>query len=365
MKASFFSSVFYMGHAANGWPTAKTHYTDDDAKHSMAVALEHYRIAEETGFDWLSLAEHHFGPVGLTPNPMVFAGLLTQVAKRAKIALLGATIPILNPVRVAEEFAMLDVLTEGRVVAGMLRGTPNEYVTYNVNPAESRGRFEEALELIRYAWTQTEPFAWQGRYFQYRAISIWPRPIQNPHPPIYMSGSSPESGVFAAEARVSLGLAVTTVPRATKAAELYRETARKNGWEPSADNILYRMSFHVAETDEQAIADYEDSKNYPQRLSPIALNQGLERTVASTGYYGAELDKNSARNIRAAGLQDRVDAGQVVIGSPETVVKQLKAIKDTLNPGVLDLNSAFQIGERTSASIRLFGEKVLPHIHAF
>jgi len=362
MKASFFSSVFYMGQAASGWPTPKTHYSNAEAQHSMQTALEHYRVAEEVGFDWLSLAEHHFGPVGLTPNPMVFAGLLTQVAKRAKIALLGATIPILNPVRVAEEFAMLDVLTEGRVVAGMLRGTPNEYVTYNVNPAESRGRFEEAMELIRYAWTQTEPFAWQGRYFQYRAISIWPRPVQLPHPPIYMSGSSPESGVFAAGARVSLGLAVTTVPRATKAAELYRETARKNGWEPTVDNILYRMSFHVAETDEQAIADYETSKTLPQRLSPIALNQGLERVVATTGYYGSEVDKNSARNLRVAGLEDRVREGQVAIGSPDSVVAQLKAIKDTLNPGILDLNSAFQIGERTTQSIRLFGEKVLPRL---
>jgi len=189
--------------------------------------------------------------------------------------------------------------------------------------------------------------------------------VQTPHPPIYMSGSSPESGVFAAGARVSLGLAVTTVPRATKAAELYRETARKNGWEPTVDNILYRMSFHVAETDQQAIADYETSKTLPQRLSPIALNQGLERVVATTGYYGTELDKNSARNLRAAGLEDRVREGQVVIGSPDTVVAQLKAIKDTLNPGVLDLNSAFQIGERTTQSIRLFGEKVLPRIRDF
>jgi alkanesulfonate monooxygenase SsuD/methylene tetrahydromethanopterin reductase-like flavin-dependent oxidoreductase (luciferase family) len=188
--------------------------------------------------------------------------------------------------------------------------------------------------------------------------------VQNPHPPIYMSGSSPESGVFAAQARVSLGLAVTTVPRATKAAELYRATARENGWEPTPDNILYRLSFHVAETDAQAVADYEESKKYPQRLSPIALNVGLERTVASTGYYGTELDKNSARNLRAAGLQDRIDAGQVLIGSPETVIKQAKVIHETLGPGVLDLNSAFQIGERTTQSVRLFGEKVLPALHA-
>src|SRR6266571_5067136 len=107
-------------------------------------------------------------PVWSTPNPMVMAGALTQRVKHAKIALLGANIPILNPVRVAEEFAMLDALTGGQVVAGMLRGTSNEYVTYGVNPSESRDRFEEALELIVRAWTEPQPFSWQGRYYEYR-----------------------------------------------------------------------------------------------------------------------------------------------------------------------------------------------------
>src|SRR5262249_46656314 len=155
----------------------------------------------------------HYAPFSLTPNPMVMAGALTQAVKRAKIALLGADIPILNPVRVAEEFAMLDTMSGGRVVAGMLRGTPNEYVTYNINASESRGRFAEALEMIKMAWTEEEPFGWQGRYYEYRTISIWPRVVQKPHPKIYMSGSSPESGEFAAQNRVGLGLAFTNVPQ--------------------------------------------------------------------------------------------------------------------------------------------------------
>ena len=87
---------------------------------------------------------------------------------------------------------MLDTMSGGRLVAGMMRGTPNEYVAYNINPAESRERFAEALHLIRRAWTETRPFGWLGRYCQYRTISIWPRPIQQPHPPLYMSGSSPD-----------------------------------------------------------------------------------------------------------------------------------------------------------------------------
>jgi len=226
MKAAFFSPVFYLAPAPGGWPTPGICYSPQEARRSMLTALEQFRLADEVGFDWVTVAEHHYGPIGLTPNPMVFAGALTQVVKRAKIALLGPNIPMLNPVRVAEEFAMLDTLTDGRIVAGMLRGTPNEYVTYNTNPAESREIFEEAVLLIRRAWTETQPFGWEGRHFQFRSISIWPRPVQQPHPPMFMSGSSPESAEFAARNRISLGLAVTTVPLAAKSAALYRERAR-------------------------------------------------------------------------------------------------------------------------------------------
>ena len=131
--------------------------------------------------------------MSLTPNPMVMAGALCQVVRKAKIAVLGPTIPILNPIRVAEEFAMIDVMSNGRLIAGMMRGTGNEYVTYNINPSESRERFAEALHLIRRCWTEKEPFGWEGKYYHYRTISIWPRPVQTPHPPMFMSDVEPRS----------------------------------------------------------------------------------------------------------------------------------------------------------------------------
>jgi alkanesulfonate monooxygenase SsuD/methylene tetrahydromethanopterin reductase-like flavin-dependent oxidoreductase (luciferase family) len=361
MKASFFSSVFYLAPAPKGWPTPGDTYEADAAKHSMRTALDQFRLADEVGFDWVTVAEHHFGPFGLTPNPMVFAGALTQVVRRAKIALLGPTIPILNPVRVAEEFAMLDTMTDGRVIAGMMRGTPNEYVTYNINPTESRGRFEEGLELIRLAWTETQPFGWEGRYFKYRSISIWPRPVQTPHPPIYMSGSSRESAEFAARSRVSLGLAVTTIPAAAKSAQHYREEARLAQWEPSADDVLFRVSFHVADTDAQAFADYEESLLRPQRGSPVSANPTLEAAVAQTGYYGGDV-RQRERVLEEHGLKDRITLGRIIIGGPDTVVSQIAAIARDVRPGVIDAVSAFQLGERTDRSIVLFGEKVLPRI---
>ncbi len=362
MKAAFFSPVFYSGQASTGWPTPATVYDNATAKISMQAALDQFRLADEVGFDWVTVAEHHYGPIGLTPNPMIFAGALTQVVKRAKIALLGPNVPILNPVRVAEEYAMIDTMTDGRLIAGLMRGTPNEYVTYNTNPSESRARFEEALEVIRMAWTEREPFGWEGRYYQYRSISIWPRPVQSPHPPLYMSGSSPESATFAARQRVSLGLAVTTLPAAADAATLYRAKAREAGWEPRPDDVLYRLSFHVAESDDQAAKDFGESRKVPQRISPIALNRALEAMVAETGYYGADNKRQRARVLRESGIQDRVDAGQLLIGSPESIVAQARIIAERMAPGVLDLVPAFQIGTRTMRSIELFGAEVLPRL---
>jgi alkanesulfonate monooxygenase SsuD/methylene tetrahydromethanopterin reductase-like flavin-dependent oxidoreductase (luciferase family) len=284
------------------------------------------------------------------------------VVKRAKIALLGSLVPMLNPVRVAEEVAMLDTMSNGRIIAGMLRGTPNENVTYNTNPAESRPRFEEALLLIRECWTQTQPFGWQGRFFEFRSISVWPRPIQQPHPPIFMSGSSPESAEFAGRNHVSLGLAVTTVPLATEAANRYRAAAKEAGWTPTPENVLYRLGFHVADTDERAAADFEASHARRQRGSPILANQALEATIAGTGYYGADRERQSGRVRRHFGMQDRIELGQIILGSPETVLAQAEDIRRKLGAGIFDLIPAFELGDRTFNSIELFANKVLPRL---
>ena len=362
MKAAIISTARYHGPSQdNGWPVATTVYSHEAAQRSLQLALDQFRLADELGFDWVTVAEHHFAPFSLTPNPMVMAGALTQVVKRAKIALLGATVPILNPVRVAEEFAMLDAMSGGRVVAGLLRGTPNEYVTYNINPAESRGRFEEAVDLIRLAWTQTEPFGWAGRYYDYRTVSIWPRPVQTPHPKIYMSGSSPESGEFAAKKRLGLGFAVTTVPLAAKAANHYRTVARDVGWHPEPEDIIYRVAIHVADTDEEALADFEAAASAAPRTGLTMANRSLEGAIAETGYYGRDIAMQRDR-LMPRNLREKIEQGQLLLGSPESVVRQIEDVYRQLGCGVLDLTIAHQMGAKTVRAIELIGEKVLPSI---
>ncbi len=363
MKAALFCTSRYMGPAPEGvWPVPADHYSTEIAELSYKTTLDQFRLADETGFDWVTVAEHHFAPFSLTPNPMVFAGALTQVVKRAKIALLGASIPILNPIRVAEEMAMLDTLTGGRIIAGMLRGTGNEYVTYNLNPAESRARFEEALALIRMAWTETQPFAWQGRFFQYRSICVWPRPVQQPHPPIYMSASSPESGEFAARNKLGIGFAFTPAPQATQAANHYRAQARQYGWEPKPDDVIFRVAVHVADTDEQAHADLEEAARGPRHLGVSTANRAVEAVVANTGYYGRDIEGQRGRLFARGDLRERVRTGQILIGSVDTVTKQIQDLHDQMGCGILDLTLATQLGSRTSHAIELIGEKIAPRM---
>jgi alkanesulfonate monooxygenase SsuD/methylene tetrahydromethanopterin reductase-like flavin-dependent oxidoreductase (luciferase family) len=362
MKAALFNPIRYGGPAPAGWPVAPRAYDLDIGQRSILGGLENLRLADEIGFDWVTVAEHHYAGFSLTPNPMVLAGALTQVVKRAKIALLGPTVPILNPVRVAEEYAMLDNLTGGRVVAGLLRGTPNEYVTYNINPAESRDRFEEALALIRRAWTEPEPFGWQGRYFQYRSVAVWPRIVQSPHPALYMSGSSQESGAIAARNRIGLGLAFTTVPLAAQAAKFYREEVGKLGWQPSADQVLYRMGFHVAETDEQAMADMVESGAAKPHVGLTMANKAVLAGAMSSGYFGKAAEEQKERVAPRDAVQ-RIEQGQILLGSPETVWKQICRVRDQVGAGVLDLFPTVPIADRTRRSIELFGARLLPRLH--
>ena len=360
MKVALFSSVPYQGAAPrNVWPVASNGFSADVAQRSMQSALEQFELADQLGFDWVTVAEHHYAPLSLTPNPMVMAGALTQRVKRAKIALLGPNIPIQNPVRVAEEFAMLDVLTGGRIVAGMMRGTSNEYATYAINPAESRERFEEALELILRAWTEPQPFGWQGRYYEYRTISIWPKPVQQPHPPLFMSGSSPESGEFAARNRLGLGLAFTTVPLASQAAAYYRQQAAQVGWQPAPDHVLYRLTIHVANTDDQALDDLKDQAAPREGFS--TSNKQLDEAVAQAGFYGRDTPTQRAR-LQAHALKERIELGQTLIGSPSTVLKQIEDIYAKLSAGILDLIFLPTGRDKTLKALELFGTKVLPRL---
>jgi alkanesulfonate monooxygenase SsuD/methylene tetrahydromethanopterin reductase-like flavin-dependent oxidoreductase (luciferase family) len=172
------------------WPVGNKRFDGARGVEMFRSYIADKIYAEQAGFDWIASNEHHMSPYWLMPNPNLIGAVVAHQTTRAGILQSGNILPIVNPIRVAEEYAMLDVLSGGRLIAGFMRGIPHEYVAYNTAPDESYGRMAEGVELIKRCWTEPEPFGWEGEHFQFRAVSIWPKPVQKPMPPILMSVNS-------------------------------------------------------------------------------------------------------------------------------------------------------------------------------
>jgi len=303
--------------------------------------------------DRVSVSEHHYSPRILTPSPVVAAAYLAARVDKIKIALLGPIVPVSNPIRVAEELAMLDTLAPGRIVVGLLRGTTNEYLSYDLNPQEARERTDEGMALVLKAWTEPQPFGWQGRYFQYRTISIWPRP-QQPLPPTYALGTSAEAGEFAARHHVGLGVSYGNFASMGKATGYYRERCAEYGWAPGPDDIIYRANMILGETDEAA----EAALARRDKQAPFPVRGGLRDAL---------LHADNSRNI--AGERRPANVGGVLpisfCGGPDRVVKQIRRCREEIGAGVLDLSLQDPGAGDVDGMMRgleLFGSKVLPRI---
>jgi alkanesulfonate monooxygenase SsuD/methylene tetrahydromethanopterin reductase-like flavin-dependent oxidoreductase (luciferase family) len=242
MKASFLAAASYESAAPRfgAWPVAPENCDREIAARSLRQTIENSRRAEELGFDWVSVSEHHYAPAMLTPNPLVLAGALSQALQHARIALLGPLLPLNNPVRVAEEIAMLDAMSDGRVIVLFLRGLAFEHNTYSPVGEKSREMTQEGIELILKAWTEPKPFAWEGRHYQFQSVSVWPRTRQIPHPPVFGSGNSEESALFAARHGFGLAMSFMPVSRLARMIDIYKTEAVRCGWTPAAEQILYR-----------------------------------------------------------------------------------------------------------------------------
>ncbi|MGI4792739.1 MAG: LLM class flavin-dependent oxidoreductase, partial [Janthinobacterium lividum] len=149
MKVSYLCMTGFDGPAPGiaVWPASPSYCEPSVARRSMNRYLDQVVRVEELGFDWVSVSEHHYAPYQMTPNPMIMAAAISQRTSRVKIALLGPLVPLNNPVRLAEEIAMLDTLSGGRMVVLFLRGTPNEHGTYDTPPAATRSMTQEGIDL--------------------------------------------------------------------------------------------------------------------------------------------------------------------------------------------------------------------------
>ena len=364
LKIEFFQTMNYHGPIdVDSWPAPPRACESDWAKATYEHSLDECAAALDAGFDSLNFAEHHYSPKQLTPNPVFLAALAGQRFTDAQIGVFGTDLPLNNPVRIAEEYSMLDNLLDGRLRIAMLRGTPNEYLTYGSNPWESRERYEEGTLLVQACFTEPEPFGWEGRYYRFRNIAVWPRRVQDPHPRILISGNSKDGAIFAGKHGFDLGFSYMAPEKCAVHADIYRETARANGWEPTADNIQYRHFMYVAPTD----ADVAEAR-------PAFEGKGLAEPLRrGHARHDADDDADRSGDGRSAqARQDRARHGTTMVpapafyGSPDTVNAQIAEASRVLGMGRLEISvgGVNPLAHDTMLStLKLIGEEVVPVVH--
>ncbi len=334
--------------------------------------LDMLEYADSLGFDGIGVNEHHQNAYGLMPSPNIMAAAVSRRALNAAIVVLGNSLGLYNPpTRVAEEFAMLDVITGGRLVAGFPVGSSMDInYCYGDIPALSRERYQEAHDLIKRAWADPKPFAWNGRYTKLRYVNTWPKPIQNP-PPIHVpGGGSVETYDFCLDNTYSYSyLSFSGYIRAKALLQGYWDRLTERN-EP--DESPYRAGFAqticVAETDAEAERLYKDHVNYffnrCLHVAPGFADAPGYRTI-KTIKAGA-LSQFSPDLGEAAHMpwKQLVDEGYVIAGSPDTVRGRMEELIKGLNVG--NIFCLMHIGDmpmdKTKHSTRLFAEKVIPKL---
>src|ERR1700721_972050 len=216
--------------------------------------LEQYILADEWGVDGIMLNEHHNAPFCMQAKCNIFAAILAAVTKRASLVLLGNPLPLAeNPVRLAEELAMIDMISKGRLVSGFVRGGGQEQLAAGVNPAFNRERFQEAHDLIVAAWTREGPFRWEGTHYQHRVVNPWAVPLQKPYPRIWVPGVlSQETIIWAAQQRYPYIALNTSIEATKKIWELYDKVALETGYVSGPENRGYLQQVHVSDSEEKA-----------------------------------------------------------------------------------------------------------------
>ena len=371
MKFSYTHHMPYTGIEKVGqdWPVANKQFSPDEGVRIFRAGIDTKVFAEECGFDWIGNNEHHMSPYGLMPNPNLIGACVAERTSKSMILQSGNIVPIVNPIRVAEEYAMLDMISGGRLVAGFMRGIPHEYVAYNVAPSESYGRMNEAIELIKKAWTEPEPFGWEGEYYQFRAVSIWPKPAQKPHPEIVMSASSEASSRLAAEHGATMGvLRIQDYETAHHSINVYREHARKHGWEPQPRNIILAMNCSVAPTKDEALQTLRRGYDYFFNVLGGGIRTAQRLVVQKTRYFKDDSDaKRQTTKLQThnqLSLEERMERGLVMCGTPDMAIEQLTRLYREFGHGVTNLS--VKIGnvpdESVRQTMRLLRDEVFPAV---
>jgi alkanesulfonate monooxygenase SsuD/methylene tetrahydromethanopterin reductase-like flavin-dependent oxidoreductase (luciferase family) len=346
------------------------------AHHMYNDFMDELEFAAECGFDAVCVNEHHSNGYGLMPSPNLIASALARRTNDTALCVMGNSLALYNPpTRVAEEFAMIDVISGGRLIAGFPVGTPMDTCfAYGQNPSMLRERYYEAHDLVLRAWTEQDTFAFNGRFNQQRYVNIWPRPVQKPHPPIWIpGGGSVETWRWCAEMdHVYAYLSYFGYQAGQATMDGFWQEMDRLG----KDRNPYRAGFlqfvGVAETRDEAYRLYREPAEYFDgrclHVDPRFANAPGYTSEATqrAGVVGqvAQVARMRRFDTLAREMDAIVEKGYVIIGSPDEVAAQLKEVATNLNVAHLMLLMQFgNMGKDLAKyNTKLFAEHVMPQL---
>jgi len=329
--------------------------------------LDEHMLADELGLNML-LNEHHQTATCINACAPLSAAILARQTSKGRICILGN--PIANrgdPIRIAEEMAMIDCISRGRLDVGFVRGVPYEVFAANSNPTQTVERLWEGIDLVSKAWTHTDgPFNFEGKFTHKRAINLWPRPYQTPHPAIWITGSSDLENIKRAAAR---GFVFATFLQPHEKVKWmfdgYRSAYNDTGL-PGGGGTAYMPLVYTADSDEEAesgareLCWYLDAKSEPQYRNPPGYVPVEFNVQALKGTFTGRTDA-----MRKQSIEFLKDQGVLIYGKPDDVAKQIKRLYDLVGgfDHLLMMQQAGHLShERTKRSITLFAKEVYPQV---
>lgn len=345
--------------------------TQEEAFEEMFALVE---TAEAEGLDGLWLAERHFAAPGrpldafgagipsIASVPLVLASAIAARTTRVRIGMAVSVLPLLHPIRTAEEAAAVDQISKGRLDFGVGRsGFPTAYAGYAVPYEESRERFQEYLDVILQAWT-SERFSYAGKYYSFHDLCVLPKPYQKPTPPIRVAATTRETFPQVGEQGypIFVGLRGFDVPQVAAHLDVYRQAWQEAG-HAGEGNVFLRIPVYVAATAERAATEPQAStmRSYQRLARQFARTAGAAGTTASEERL-ERAERMSQINYEEL-LRDRL-----AYGTPDMVVEKLRTLQQTLGLAgvVIEPNVGGGVPRQmVRQSVRLFAQEVAPHLH--
>jgi len=342
-----------------------THFDPKKGHKLYKEYFDELALGDELGFDGLVVNEHHSTFYSLMPSCTVAAAALVSRTKRAKICVFGTPIGLTYPHRLAEEYAMLDVMSGGRLECAFPLGTGMEYWVNPVNPSYARERFREAMDILMQAWTQPGPTRYDGRFYQYKVLNPFPLPYQKPHPRIYIVGTGTEDTIqYAAEKGFGYSQVFTPIAQQLKSFAKYRDTMTRHGHHVDSESIIISVMPYVAETEEKAISEGREhilfyfknllrttaAINSPPGYMPVAR---LRKRLEMTNGQDPEVTWEALNTIY-----------RTVLGTPDHVAERIAFWCEEAQSSkvVLHLHVGDMPHWKAVKNIRLFAEEVIPRL---